>query len=98
LVGDLRLKFEALSISGVVGQRIYVYTPLPGTPGITELRALADQVGDEAAPPQSDSLGSRRLRSIATPIYTSPRARYLGQHRLGREVLDNATPTDISPG
>ncbi|BCW42808.1 hypothetical protein StoSoilB3_43430 (plasmid) [Arthrobacter sp. StoSoilB3] len=45
--GELRLKFEALSISGIPGQRIYVYTPLPNTPGAKALSALAERSRDE---------------------------------------------------
>ncbi|WP_208024248.1 helix-turn-helix transcriptional regulator [Amycolatopsis pithecellobii] len=42
VAGELRVKFEALSISGAPGQRIYVYTPLPDTPGAQALTELAE--------------------------------------------------------
>jgi transcriptional regulator with XRE-family HTH domain len=40
LAGEMRVKFIALAISGNPAQRIYVYMPLPGTPGAHTLRDL----------------------------------------------------------
>lgn len=47
VTGNLRLKFEALSVAGIPGQRIYVYTPLPDTPAAKAFTGLAESLGSE---------------------------------------------------
>lgn len=61
VAGELRLKFEALSISGVPGQRIYVYTPMPDTPGSEKLSALAESC-------DRDEKTSYPVELVAPPI------------------------------
>ncbi|MFG6490836.1 helix-turn-helix transcriptional regulator [Microbacterium sp. P03] len=50
VVGDLRIQFDAMAVSGVPGQRLYVYTPIPDHPGSRAFRALLE---DGALPPTS---------------------------------------------
>jgi len=45
-VGELRVTFESLSVTGVPGQRVYVYTPIPGTRGAQHLLEFAEDRRD----------------------------------------------------
>lgn len=69
--GDLRLKFEALSISGIPGQRIYVYTPLPNTPGAKAFAALAENPGSGQSGDSEESSNAMfkdRESTLAKPL------------------------------
>ncbi|MGP3535774.1 helix-turn-helix transcriptional regulator [Microbacterium sp. RD1] len=66
LAGELHLQFDALAISGVPGQRVYVYTPIPDLPGTRAFRALLE---DGGCPPPGADAG---LTDVLSTALSSP--------------------------
>lgn len=56
VAGELRVQFDALTVSGVPGQRIYVYTPVPGLAGSQAFRALLEDGGAHPGTPSHDAV------------------------------------------